>query len=287
MIVGISGKKQSGKNLTAKIWQLLDIYYNSEYHELVNKPFKGDVDFVLKNLKLSSHVLETDYYRTQFEQRSFAHKLKEITSILFGCSIDNFEDNNFKDSAIADEWKVWKVTGYDYEGEIYEELTYSSEEEAIKTFNVLKEWNIDISYDIQDHLLTYRSALQYIGTELFRKQFHPNVWINTLMSEYTDKRGCTKESSERGETPSPILPNWLVTDVRFKNEANAILDKGGFIIRIHRGNVTNYDHSSELDLDDFANFKYTIDNNNSIENLIENVRDIMVMEGLIMKLGEE
>lgn len=54
--------------------------------------------------------------------------------------------------------------------------------------------------------------------------------------------------------------NWIITDVRFPNEAEAIKDRGGFIIRIDRPGVEPVNaHPSETALDNW-DFDYRIAN---------------------------
>ncbi len=63
---------------------------------------------------------------------------------------------------------------------------------------------------------------------------------------------------------------WLVTDVRFENEAEAIKERGGILLRINR-NVDTGTHPSETSLDDYK-FDYTISNKGSMEDLVTSVR---------------
>jgi hypothetical protein len=75
--------------------------------------------------------------------------------------------------------------------------------------------------------------------------------------------------------------NYIVSDVRFINEAMAVLDNFGIIIRINRINNNinketsrNTEHISETDLDNFEKFDYIIDNNGTLkefENKIFNI----------------
>lgn len=110
---------------------------------------------------------------------------------------------------------------------------------------------------------TNRGLLQRIGTELFREHLHQDIWITTLLAS------C-KESSK-----------WLITDVRFPNEADAIKECGGKVIRVIRGSNTLDSHASETALDNYANFDYEIENNGDVFSLIQKVKDIMVQEGVI------
>lgn len=65
--------------------------------------------------------------------------------------------------------------------------------------------------------ITYRFLLQYIGTELFRDGLDINVWVNSLFADYN-----ATES------------NFIITDMRFLNEAQAIKDNGGITIKVSR-----------------------------------------------------
>ena len=66
--------------------------------------------------------------------------------------------------------------------------------------------------------VTRRKAMQLVGTEGGRKLFGDNLWVDRAL------RGWIED----GRPPT------VVTDVRFDNEAKAILALGGHIIRITR-----------------------------------------------------
>ena len=78
------------------------------------------------------------------------------------------------------------------------------------------------------------------------------------------------------------FPNWIITDVRFPNEAKAIKDRGGIVIRVNRTYYTEdkkyiigYDpfetHPSETALDDYE-FDYVIENDGSLDELITKIK---------------
>ena len=64
-----------------------------------------------------------------------------------------------------------------------------------------------------------RLALQLMGTEAGRDVFHPDLWVHTVM------RRCE------------LAPwhNYVIADVRFPNEIDAIRKSGGKVIRVRRG----------------------------------------------------
>jgi hypothetical protein len=64
--------------------------------------------------------------------------------------------------------------------------------------------------------------------------------------------------------------NIIVTDVRYTNEADYILNNGGFVIRVERENkddVHNMQHPSEVELDGYSRFDYHVINNWGLEEL--------------------
>src|SRR5690554_2040002 len=96
MIIGISGKKQSGKNTVALIWQYLYDYYYSNYkYPITVEDFK-------------EYVEDNHHLKSVWIQKSFAHKIKQITCILLGCTMEQLEDPIFKETPLGEEWGVWK-----------------------------------------------------------------------------------------------------------------------------------------------------------------------------------
>ena len=91
--------------------------------------------------------------------------------------------------------------------------------------------------------MTNRELMQKFGD--LTRQLDPDIWIKlTLESEYK------------------IAPDVLIiTDVRFKNEAKAIKDKGGILIRMESDRSKEDTHKSETDLDYYNNFDLVINNN--------------------------
>jgi len=117
--------------------------------------------------------------------------------------------------------------------------------------------------------LTPRKILQLLGTEYGRKIIHPNIWVNSLFSDY-------KENS-----------NWIITDVRFPNEVEGIKNRGGKVFRIERSialrshyrseddllvngtveDIHKYNHTSETSLDGYKHFDDVLTNSGSLEKL--------------------
>ena len=64
-----------------------------------------------------------------------------------------------------------------------------------------------------------RLALQLMGTEAGRDVFHPDLWVHTVM------RRCEQAPWN----------NYVIADVRFPNEIDAIIKSGGKVVRVRRG----------------------------------------------------
>jgi energy-coupling factor transporter ATP-binding protein EcfA2 len=67
-------------------------------------------------------------------------------------------------------------------------------------------------------LLTARHVLQTLGTEFGRANLGPDVWVNRAL-RLIDRTDCSVA---------------IITDVRFDNEARAIVDAGGVVINVRR-----------------------------------------------------
>ena len=112
--------------------------------------------------------------------------------------------------------------------------------------------------------MTIGEMQQKIGTEAIRNNIHNDAWVLSLFSTYKKEKDF-----------------WIVTDVRFKNEAELIKKKGGLIIRLNgdpnnskKGDERNMNHQSEIDLDDYNGFNYVYDNIPHILNLENFVKKV-------------
>lgn len=91
--------------------------------------------------------------------------------------------------------------------------------------------------------ITVGELQQIIGTDMFRQKFSEDVWITSLFLDYKPDE------------------YWIVSDVRFKNEADYIRKIGGTLIRlegdpagVRAASNRNLNHPSETDLDDYEHF---------------------------------
>lgn len=130
---------------------------------------------------------------------------------------------------------------------------------------------------IEDNKERFRSLLQVWGTE-FRREFHGyDYWIQ--------KMGDILTSS------APHYDIIFITDVRFKNEAEYITEMDGEVIRVIRRAPETYQslqdmpypdaHSTENDMDNYLDYRYTINNDKNPDDLVKAVKDMLTTLGLI------
>lgn len=193
---------------------------------------------------------DADLNESNWQIKKFAGKLKQVVSVLTGISIEDLEKEEVKNSYLPDNWNSF---------------TNEFGLHNIKT----------------KHRYTVREFLQKIGTDALRNVIHPNIWVNALFADYkpTDRRTMQDPDDSNIEYPS-----WIITDVRFSNEAKAVRDRDGILIRVdskfidHKNKITRVDffddHESETALDNF-NFDYYIDNSSTLDKLVNNVHLIL------------
>lgn len=261
-LIGISGHKNSGKDLVANMIQ----YLTSSYYPKME---------FLQYLKENKQSV-TD---SPFHIKRFADTLKDIVCILLGCTREQLEDRDFKEKELPEEWWCWKVyldTKYYYHD--YELVPFTGELDVYKQLHESPE-NF-FGHELVK--LTPRLLLQLLGTDCGRNIIHPNIWC---MATFNDYKGDVEEwkdieGYETVITPSPIVPtkypNWIIPDVRFPNEVEAIKKRGGIVIRVNRSGFEDNDiHPSEIALDNYQYFDYIINNDSDIPALLEKVKEFL------------
>lgn len=117
-----------------------------------------------------------------FEKLSFASALKDACSNIFG-----------------------------WDREMLEGSTPEAREEREKPDPF---WSEKLGYDFSP-----RYALQYIGTDVMRKNFYDSIWIAAIEKKIIDNPD----------------KDYVVTDVRFPNEVQLLKGVGGTLIEVQRG----------------------------------------------------
>lgn len=148
------------------------------------------------------------FLATQFfaERIAFADALKQLCSTMFDIPIGYFNDPNHKDEPSY----LPRLRCPFCEGREVEKLTCDNINNHVKYGSF---W-------------TYREILQYIGTEGFR-YVDPDIWVRKVEK-------AIKSASFA-----------IITDVRFRGEAEMIWRNGGEIWKIRRPGKLGDGHASE------------------------------------------
>lgn len=242
-IIGISGRKQSGKNTFAN-------YINGSI--LKSQEMIQDF-FIDENGKL---VVKT----TDHDGKS-GYGILDVTR----------KDMSFIEYAEIDLWPYVKVYSFaDYLKDIcmnlfdfrYEQV-YGTDDDKNTLVNI--NWE-SMPYSKKKGKMTSREFMQHFGTNIVRK-LKDDAWVvNTI-------RRIVSEDSEVS----------IIADVRFPNEVNAIKNAGGVVVRLTRnifGDDHKCESSLDQNNFDWSNFDLVIDNQDiTIENFckeIENNKQIWI-----------
>lgn len=186
-----------------------------------------------------------------------------------------WEDQEFKKQFMPDEWNSFVSVDFP---EMTEEEIKNSDSILVKTTH---------------KRMTYREFLQKLGTEAMRDGLHTNVWINALFTDYKYEIYRTEVPTRAaGFIDQHVYPNWIITDMRFPNEMEAVKQREGITIRVvrphgytnpHTGEYKEMPlsyHPSEIALDD-ATFDYEIVNDGTLDDLVEKVKEVLIKEKLL------
>jgi hypothetical protein len=251
-ILGIAGRKQSGKNTTANILHGVVLRENELVKDWSIGP-EGQLMILTDNSQGQEGWGEFDVTRkdqafTQYAEHSmwphvklysFADSLKWICSELFDipeeCVWGNEQQKN----------------------QLQEHLLWQNMPKAINSTmmkKIVTAPDAKRSFDWKEGPMTAREFMQFFGTDVCRKMFE-SVWVNSCIKK------IQREQSELA----------IIADVRFPNEAKAIEDAGGKVVRLTR-KVFDDNHSSEVALDDYPFTDYIDNKDNSIDSLMVKVK---------------
>ena len=173
-----------------------------------------------------------------FIRLSFASAVKDIISIMFGWSRKKLEGLTKEDRDWREEIDEW--------------------------------W----SKTLKIPNLSPRYVMQYIATDIFRKHFHPDIWVKIVENELNKILEIN------------LNQNIIISDCRFENEINMIIRLGGKIIHVHRnlpswfhkylnGDEINLQNIHRSEIEWIKCYKdFEIDNEGTIEELKSKVYNI-------------
>lgn len=236
-IIGISGRKQAGKNTVANF-------------------INGSI--------LKQKGMIQDYYINEDGLLTIQTN-DSLGKIAYGIFDVTRKDNEFIEYAEKELWPYIKV--YHFADPLKEmainlfnidaHLVYGSNNDKNHKTNI--KW-VDIpSGKNIDEYMTVREFLEYFGTTIIRKIYN-NAWANFTIN--------------RVKLEQPEIA--VIPDVRFPNEVKAIRDAGGIVIRLTR-NIYESDAEAESALDetqyDWNNFDLVIDNSSfSLDELCQTLQ---------------
>jgi hypothetical protein len=251
LVIGISGKKQSGKTTTGNL--IVSLYLAKlNYCEKIFLNENGDI--------IISDLFGDTRYEGVFTnkiaiEKFYDPRIIEYIKILESkVKIYNFADVLKKDICI-------NMLGMSYD------QCYGTDDDKNSITNLV--WDnmpkFASDYESKTGNMTAREVMQFVGTEIFRKM-DTEIWVRATIN---------KILADKPEIA-------VITDCRFPNEIEAIKNIDGQIIRLTRSPFAS-DHLSETILDkdkyDWSNFDHVIDNQNysliqqceEIKNLIGNI----------------
>jgi hypothetical protein len=119
---------------------------------------------------------------------------------------------------------------------------------------------------------TIGETLQLVGTDLFRDNYDADIWVKSFFNEEL------KEKLNEGK----II---VIPDVRFINEADYIIEEGGYLIRlegdpmsVRENSLRDLNQVSETNLDDYAKFDKIIYNVKKDLNVLKNIVNDLIIE---------
>ena len=242
-IIGISGRKQAGKNTVANF-------------------INGDI--LKQNGMIEDFIINDDgelEIKTTDQSGTNDWGVFDVTR----------KDNAFLEYAEKELWPYVKLYHFaDSLKEIGINLfdinavnVYGTDDQK-NTLTKIKWENMPEYYGDKTGNMTIRQFLQHFGTNVMRK-IKDDIWLSD-----TIKRIISEDSEVA-----------IIPDVRFPNEVTAIKENGGFVIRLTR-NIYNSEHKCESSLDknnfDWSNFDYILDNDSccidSLCALLNNIRQL-------------
>lgn len=198
MLISLSGKIGSGKDTFAALL----------IKAIVSIKFKDAIGFPNVTISNANGTLNIQIVK-------FADALKDIVCRLTGCTRNQLEDQNFKNSFMPREWD------------------YTVPRPGKREDGLFGKDEVDIKQR------TYRQFLQELGTNVLRNWI-PNIHVNATFSAwklfpvYIEGKHWAGHAITMGSQVESQYPKWIITDMRFPNELVAVKERNGITIRINR-----------------------------------------------------
>jgi hypothetical protein len=235
--ITLCGKKQVGKDTSAHM-----------IHSLLVPPKEIDYDDAIS----ANSYTELEPHPIDVYIVSFAGTLKRACSIIFGIPLQDMETEEGKQKLTDVIYPIGK-TEY---GRINDRIV------GYQPFLGVTDLGKRM---LPERRMTVRKVLQFVGTNLFRNQLDPDIWVKAIYRrKYRD---------------DDVV---IIADCRFVNEAR-FGKKHGLLIKIERDTgLAADDHDSETALDEYTDYDYVIDNNSSLDALKDKLSVVLREEGFTL-----
>lgn len=137
-----------------------------------------------------------------------------------------FKKAGFSDLIYDGVCNLWGIT-----------LEEAHEYKTKATVAIHVDWDGSVPSEVLSHNFTWREFLQRFGTEMGRHTFGHDFWVDRFFEKYIDHLNDTEYDDLR----------LVIRDVRFNNEAQAIVDLDGEVWEVNRPSIDDGDeHISEM-----------------------------------------
>jgi len=251
-ILGLSGRKQSGKNTVANILHGLVLKGTDSIKDW---NIDGDGSLIIQTEDSSGRTGwgEFDVTRKDSDFIQYAEynmwpdvKLYSFADHLKWICVDLF---NIPEECV---WGTDEQKNQPQEHLLWENMPKAINSTMMK--KIVTAPDAKRSFDWKEGPMTAREFMQFFGTDVCRKIYEP-IWVNS----------CIKKIQQEQSSLA------IIADVRFPNEARAIEAAGGIVARLTR-QVHEDNHSSEVALDEYTFTDYIANEDGSIDDLMAKVK---------------
>lgn len=239
-IIGITGKKQVGKDTVAS---------------MINYIFAVGIT----NANYKQWLIRRTSYDITHKDRiiHFADTLKDVLSMIYEIPRQCFDNTKYKDEF------YYNMSTNDF---VNNDWIKRNRDNVFIIDNDIINKNYSIDYikiclaKNKFIIIKLRNLMQYFGTNICRKNLGNDIWIRNTIRRAVNKAEARKLC--------------IISDVRFKNEAKAICDCSlyGGLIKIIRDTQQLDDHISE---NEDIKTNIVIENNGTLMQLFYKVLDII------------
>lgn len=250
MIIGLAGKKQSGKNTKSnflhgylmKKKDVIESFRQDEKGQLIVSALfqtpdgyeKGEGVLDLNNDTPGFLNYCEDKIWPYIKQYSFAGALKEVCS-LFGIDPKLLDgDDDAKNTLTHLRWE--NMPGVVPTGIMFSAYNngYNDLEQDFQSLGLIVH---------EPGQMTAREVMQFVGSDIFRKM-HPTVWLDIVKKQIEEEK----------------VPLAIITDVRFPHEVDWIRENGKTVCLL-KNSDTKSTHNSEQ-ITEYPHHDLIIDNRN-------------------------